>query len=111
MPLVITVVSYAAIFALLWKKMRAKDRRKLRRASSTVPNVTINVTEMKDLGGPLGRRDDIDINYDDVRQSLTKLKIVRTLTGITFCLCCAATLPVCMRASVLSEVEMQQDRK
>ena len=51
-PLMVTVFSYAAIFVLLWKKMRAKDRRsrRLRRASSTVPDIAVNGTELKDLG-------------------------------------------------------------
>ena len=62
-PLVVTVISYAAIFVLLWKKMRAKDRRRSRssrrRASSTVPGIAVNGTELKELGRrPRGGRQD-----------------------------------------------------
>ena len=62
-PLVVTVISYAAIFILLWKKMRAKDRRRSRssrrRASSTVPGIAVNGTELKELGRrPRGGRQD-----------------------------------------------------
>ena len=58
-PLIVTVVSYAAIFVLLWKKMRAKSRRRLRRASSTVPGIAVNGTELKEFGRPRSREHDI----------------------------------------------------